>query len=240
MPPRSTARTPASGAGYRGSNPWGAAKLSSHSNDILQSTTRSRDRAGVFGPFMVQQRRAAKTPASPLVPRICDRRAKRHTPVLPSGTAARRNVVRNPSRSTWTACSFSPVWLQYMACNTAREFRHSDHHHRSHRRSYRKDLDLHTGRNGEQHHYLYRGVAGGEEKFRLRARALWGALPYLRVRRVHHRRNAERPKSVQLFVAHLLVDPGTSPAPPGPNTSRIWCLSMRTIYFLDRNFLRAP
>src|SRR5208282_5980904 len=27
LPPRSTARTPASGAGYRGSNPWGAAKL---------------------------------------------------------------------------------------------------------------------------------------------------------------------------------------------------------------------
>src|SRR5712691_7970060 len=26
LPPRSTARTPASGAGYRGSNPWGAAK----------------------------------------------------------------------------------------------------------------------------------------------------------------------------------------------------------------------
>jgi hypothetical protein len=25
LPPRSTARTPASGAGYRGSNPWGAA-----------------------------------------------------------------------------------------------------------------------------------------------------------------------------------------------------------------------
>jgi hypothetical protein len=27
LPPRSTARTPASGAGYRGSNPWGAANL---------------------------------------------------------------------------------------------------------------------------------------------------------------------------------------------------------------------
>ena len=27
LPPRSTARTPASGAGYRGSNPWGAASL---------------------------------------------------------------------------------------------------------------------------------------------------------------------------------------------------------------------
>src|SRR5207302_6443233 len=27
LPPRSTARTPASGAGYRGSNPWGAAKF---------------------------------------------------------------------------------------------------------------------------------------------------------------------------------------------------------------------
>jgi hypothetical protein len=27
LPPRSTARTPASGAGYRGSNPWGAANF---------------------------------------------------------------------------------------------------------------------------------------------------------------------------------------------------------------------
>ena len=27
LPPRSTARTPASGAGYRGSNPWGAATI---------------------------------------------------------------------------------------------------------------------------------------------------------------------------------------------------------------------
>jgi hypothetical protein len=31
LPPRSTARTPASGAGYRGSNPWGAAIFHTHS-----------------------------------------------------------------------------------------------------------------------------------------------------------------------------------------------------------------
>jgi hypothetical protein len=35
LPPRSTARTPASGAGYRGSNPWGAAKLSFWHYNIL-------------------------------------------------------------------------------------------------------------------------------------------------------------------------------------------------------------
>ena len=58
LPPRSTARTPASGAGYRGSNPWGAAKFLK--NSMRSSLTCSRVFAAQYLPAAIRTLRDAR------------------------------------------------------------------------------------------------------------------------------------------------------------------------------------